>query len=287
MAWTSPTGHTETGDWNNEGNVYDEDTGTFATCPMTTDGERWSPYIELTHAALDCDRFRFWCLWDGMNRKDVNVDLYYDGDWQVLYDGACASGEFVEVINPAGTKSVTAARFRQTVGASVGLNIMFYEFDFGLPTAYTESASVIIGTVASATRRADYDRDSSVIIGNLVSATRVVAVIRAGSVIVGNLVTAARAAAFGRSSTISIGTVVSAFKSWNRTIMASVAVGCVVSASRTVTYIRTSSVIVGTLAIGAMTVKMLRPMVSFTNRKVMNIFTNIRSWISHTNRRTI
>lgn len=112
--------------------------------------------------------------------------------------------------------------------------------------AYSESASVIVGIVASATRALAFDRDSSVIVGIVTTASRVLALTRSASTIIGNLV--------------------SATKSWNRTITASTIVGVVVSASRAMTYIRTASVIVCIEIAASLMGKFRRKLVDFTGR---------------------
>jgi len=151
MGWVSPTGFVDEDTvWNNEGNAYDENTGTFTHQAMVPDSERWSSFIELTHAALDCDKVRFWCLYDGTNRKNVDVDVYYGDTWVDVYEGVVASGEFVEKDVLAGEQSITALRFRQTVGAGVGLNIILYEADFWeepVPTPVTDGDLIGIGII--------------------------------------------------------------------------------------------------------------------------------------------
>lgn len=82
--------------------------------------------------------------------------------------------------------------------------------DYTASQNYSESASVIIGTVPSATRAVAIDRDSSVIVGTAASASRVGGIVRAPSVIIGTVATATRGVGtFVRTASMSIGNLVS------------------------------------------------------------------------------
>lgn len=111
--------------------------------------------------------------------------------------------------------------------------------------AFARSSSVIVGVLVSAARTVQRPRSASVIIGNVVTATKSVAFSRASSVIIGVVASASRAVAFARSSSVIIGVVATASRALASTRASSVIVGVVVSATKTPNYIRTASVIIG------------------------------------------
>jgi len=87
MGWVSPTGHNDpNGQWNNEANGYDGDTGTY-TYDQIGRGV-WTTYLELTHAALRCSKVRFYGYVNFTSMTDVWIDAYYSGAWHAIYHGA-------------------------------------------------------------------------------------------------------------------------------------------------------------------------------------------------------
>jgi len=103
--WVSPTGHDDPdGAWTNEANAYDGNTGTDASCAGL------GKYLELTIAAIRCDKVRFFNSNAGAP-EHILVDVYYDSDWHNVYDAAAEQGEWTEA--SIGTiESVTAARIK-------------------------------------------------------------------------------------------------------------------------------------------------------------------------------
>jgi|GEM_PF-3270897 len=84
--------------------------------------------------------------------RDLDVDVYYSGDWHNIYSGNLNSDEWVE-IGIGSTETVTAARIRN--GSSYDY-IAFFEFEFNsisltsVPTVTTQSASSVNTTTATA-----------------------------------------------------------------------------------------------------------------------------------------
>lgn len=126
MGWVSPTGFVDPDSkWSDEALAYDDDTGTNALNAKIN----WNSYLELTHAALNCDKVRIYARdWDaGAYDPDLDIDVYYDGGWNNIFSGLITKDTWVEKTIPAGEKSVTAARIKSNTS---GRGLLLYEFDF-------------------------------------------------------------------------------------------------------------------------------------------------------------
>jgi len=121
MAWVSPTGHNDPSlDWNNEANAYDENTGNYSQEDFGSQS-----YLELNHAALNCDKIQVW-LTEGMPQSvNAAIDVYYSGAWHNIHSGVVTAGQWVEVAIGS-TQSVTSARIKSNVSGYLQIR----EFDF-------------------------------------------------------------------------------------------------------------------------------------------------------------
>ncbi|GAH65409.1 unnamed protein product, partial [marine sediment metagenome] len=117
MGWVSPTGHDDPDyRWTNEILAYDEDTETYAY----TQSE--SKFLELILTSpISCDKIQIYAnmYFYGNQPVDVDIDLFYDGDWQHLHDGVISGLEWVEKAIGL-TKTVSKARvhFNNTAAES-------------------------------------------------------------------------------------------------------------------------------------------------------------------------
>jgi len=137
MAWVSPTGFNDPDTaWTNAPNLYDENTATFATVLVAAG--TWGSFIELTHAALNCDKGRFWAFQNTPpGIREIDFDAFYGGIWNHVYQGVYASLAWVEKAL-GGTFSVTAFRFRFYNSAGSQYTAYFYEVDFNeAPAGWT------------------------------------------------------------------------------------------------------------------------------------------------------
>jgi len=130
--WRTPTGHNDPDNaWLDEGKAYDDTESTHATKHGLVAGQ-WTPFLELTHDALLCDKVRF--LLNNSDFDLVDVDVYYDSAWHDVYQGVYdAYPTWNEKNIPAGLKSVTKARLRAraTITAE-DHGCWFHELDFGV-----------------------------------------------------------------------------------------------------------------------------------------------------------
>lgn len=134
--------------WNNDNNAIDGNTATYAY----SDGiDEWSDFLEFhLSSAIDCNKVRFW-VDDGST--DLDLDVYYNGDWQNVFYGGVASNQWAEK-ELGGTYSVTKARVRFENAGEPGAVAKVYEFEFREVTAGT---TLIGGMVCLG----DYKEDST------------------------------------------------------------------------------------------------------------------------------
>jgi len=107
LEWVCPTGFVD-GDWNLEASAYDGNMVTYANYSVPP--ESWSPYVEYTHAALNCSKVRFYAQWFAADVSDVRVGVFYGGEWHQLYEGTFLANTYEEK-EIGSTQVVTAMRF--------------------------------------------------------------------------------------------------------------------------------------------------------------------------------
>lgn len=110
MAWVSPTGDNDPdAAWGWEFRAWDDDEGTKSTAASC----RGDSYLELTHAALNCDKVRIlvreYTELEVQQDPNINLDVFYGVDWHNIFSGVVTRNVWVE--KPIGsTESVTAMR---------------------------------------------------------------------------------------------------------------------------------------------------------------------------------
>jgi len=109
IQWVSPTGFNDPeGKWSNERYAYDG-RRTSRTASLVLGGG-WSSYLELTHAAINCNKIQFFV---GKSFIDlISVEVYYESAWHNIYEGSFDYSIWEEKAIPEGIKSVTKARVR-------------------------------------------------------------------------------------------------------------------------------------------------------------------------------
>lgn len=107
----TPTGTVDAlAGWNNEPNAIDNNTVTFADSNAIVAGA-WSEFLELTHAAMWTESLSYYVSTSHINVNVIDLDAYYDGAWQDVFQGAFATGAW-ETHDLADTESVTNMRIR-------------------------------------------------------------------------------------------------------------------------------------------------------------------------------
>lgn len=131
--WVSPTNFVDPSTaWNNEGNAYDNNTGTLAD----SDVGSITQYIELTHAELPCGKIRIWAAYYSPSAEydyDLTLDVYYSGGWHnIVTDELHTKGQWEEV-SLGSTLTISAARLKivekDGLGGSSDVQRL-YEFEF-------------------------------------------------------------------------------------------------------------------------------------------------------------
>ncbi len=132
--WISPNSFSDPNSrWADEPKAYDDSTGTFAS-----DGGNSGYFVELyTPYPVRCTKVRVFSIRfippSSFASASVDIDLYYNGQWNHLFDGNLGSYWQWREIALTSEQIVTAMRIRHTGGNYFWL----YEFDF-----YGESAGV-------------------------------------------------------------------------------------------------------------------------------------------------
>jgi hypothetical protein len=149
--WISPTGHNDPDDkWDDETNAYDDNLGTRCLTSGTYNANVWCEFLELTHAAINATKIRFYmAFWEATREWDF--DVYKDGAWVDVFQGAAGgqSNYWWEHSFPEG--SVTKLRFRSRHTTLGGTRPTLYEADFygTAGVAYSKSIAEKIGFVDS------------------------------------------------------------------------------------------------------------------------------------------
>jgi len=143
--WTSPTGFEDTAnDWVDEANAYDGDTGTKAQLTASinlVDGEYNMPFLTLTHAGIDTSHIRIYS--DNGDYDWVDIDAYYSGTWNDVYEGLYTPNVYNTVPILDGKVNVTKVRLRLR-SAVTGLRTAYiYEVGLGKPD-FTDTKRVFV-----------------------------------------------------------------------------------------------------------------------------------------------
>jgi len=114
--------------WNDGDNAKDNDTGTSAVLAMNKAGS----FLELILvSAINCDKIRIYAAdyqsyHSTWHDPDIDIDLWYDDDWQNLFSGVITKDTWIEK-EIGSTKSVSKARVTFNTIHDGGY---FYEFEF-------------------------------------------------------------------------------------------------------------------------------------------------------------
>ena len=146
--WTCPTGFVDSGGtWITETQAYDNNTGTPADC--TVPAAAWGNFLELTHSVIWTDAVRYWSSYDVAAVDQIDVDAYYNGAWNHVYQGIMPAFAW-ETRTFGNTYLVTAARVRyHNIDAVNPLIGSLYELQFR-EMADTNLVSVSAAGISSA-----------------------------------------------------------------------------------------------------------------------------------------
>ncbi len=125
-----PTGYNDPdGEWTDETLAYDGYIDTYANRPQIP-GHTWTTFLELTHASMLCKGIRFSAWNDKDYISTIDIDAYYGGTWNHVYEGVYANEEWVKKLL-ASPQYITAFRFRfYNNDASIIFDAWLYEVNF-------------------------------------------------------------------------------------------------------------------------------------------------------------
>lgn len=142
IGWASPTSYVDGGNWSNETNAYDDDTGTYAS--RVVGPQSWSNYLELDIATANVTDIRIWITRSAVVIDDMDLDVYYNSAWQNIADAMPDLGEW-ESYSLGDTYEVSGmrARFYNSHPDNV-YNAYWNEADF-----YALDTAVLTGTTSN------------------------------------------------------------------------------------------------------------------------------------------
>ncbi len=260
-SWTSPVSGSGTG-WSDISNAYDGDVSTYTleTFLLYPD---WGNFLELDLAdGIECDTIKYYAKQLLDSSTQIDVDIYYDGDWNHLYQGEYSQGkwQFVYFDSPHSV-SKARVRFYHTIAAFAYL----YEFSLGVTTLKVgmsvtcskwfeviRNSSLSLGISSIASRLCSKIRNSIIYIGNNVSASKLFGVLRYSISYFGIITTTSKIYSLVRTALTYVGVTTSA---WYKTIVeyvvhSIISVGVIVAASKSTSFVRSSLNYIGWSVIG-------------------------------------
>jgi hypothetical protein len=151
-SWVKPTGYVDAdNNFDSETYVYDGNLATKTISNPDIPAKSWGSFLELTHAAMWCDKVRFYALYESAFISQIDVDAYYGGVWNNVYSGSFANSTWVEK-TLASPQIITAFRFRFYNNSSTASTLWFYEVDFegtDSPTVTSQAVSDILASTAT------------------------------------------------------------------------------------------------------------------------------------------
>lgn len=127
-AWVTPTGYNDPDSgWNQEGLTYDDFEFTYGD-GNPVEQDTWTSFLYWTHAAITSNKLRY-MVSSRSDRFDIDVDVYKDGVWVDVYQGATSNdGTWIEKTFSQG--QVTQMRIRFYDKSGVHYHPWIYEVDF-------------------------------------------------------------------------------------------------------------------------------------------------------------
>jgi PKD repeat protein len=118
-------------DWDNPEHTFDDNINTLARCTKTGFwGWRWTGYLELIPPiSLECNKIRFKAWYDSRWCDEIDIDLFFNNEWNDIYQGDYKNKEWEIIEFPLNTISNVRVKFHLRQ-AFRGIDADLYEFDF-------------------------------------------------------------------------------------------------------------------------------------------------------------
>lgn len=118
--------------WNNDAWADDGSTTTTATTTAAIGVGAWSTFLTFNRSTTYMDYFRYYEAGLGQWADQIDVDMWYDGDWHDFYLGDPGTFNSWNYYDAGGVYVVDAARVRLRNGGGAGaISLDIYEVDFG------------------------------------------------------------------------------------------------------------------------------------------------------------
>ena len=129
QGWVAPSGGSDpTGQWMNMPAVGDGDTTTYASAYHAINATQWSSYLYFSYPNTLANSLRFYAR-GGNEVSQVDIDIFTNGSWVMLYQGAFADQQWVTEAFSQQTVSQIRVRFY----AQNANNGFFWQlFEFGI-----------------------------------------------------------------------------------------------------------------------------------------------------------
>ncbi len=129
IGWTLPTTYSDPSNkWESEADIMDDDTTTFGRSYHNIGDPQWSSFVYFNHPGINSNKLRIYALYNSESNA-VDVDVYKDGVWEDVYQGAFSDRQWVEYSYSEG--NITQARVRfYTNYANHGFFWELYDFSF-------------------------------------------------------------------------------------------------------------------------------------------------------------
>jgi len=130
MAWITPDStYDPSATWSDDGNIKDNDTGTFAA--WTFSGPGWTDYLQaFLDTPISCDKVRFWAEYNVARVNQLILYVYYEDAWHNIFQGAFNNKDWTEKIIPEGTKTVSGISIAFWHAGAGAWEAEYYECDF-------------------------------------------------------------------------------------------------------------------------------------------------------------
>ncbi len=137
--WVSPSGFSDpTNTWENEINATDQSLSSYARSYHNMNATQWSEFVYYTHDDIISSKLRFYAR-GGAEVDQVDVDVYKDGAWVDVYQGAFTDQQYVEETFTQGVVGQIRIRFHATA-ANQGFFWQLFEVFFEKTSEGTSAA---------------------------------------------------------------------------------------------------------------------------------------------------
>jgi hypothetical protein len=134
--WVTPNGHYPSSGWNRGADARDNDISTSAESVKFLNNQNgWTDWLELTITpSIQCSKIRYWAMYSSTYIPTIRIEVYYDGAYHYVYEGAFTNQNWQEKTLSGGAHTVSKARIKFWVNGEWnwgnGITAELFEFQF-------------------------------------------------------------------------------------------------------------------------------------------------------------